>query len=354
MSGVETTKKDRVKEKDIGGKIRLKKPIFLLGCHKSGTSLLRSLLDGHRDLFVLPREAHFFPYAGYWVDYPLRRAWPRDSDKTTLIQSLKQLIDMQNTNTDPYGDAPGFGGYDVQRFVQFFENCQACTLREQFASYIRARYYALFGTYLPKSARIVEKSVENAEYAPVLRSMFPDSKFVHIVRNPYATLVSIRRSKSKGRYPYLARIVGSLYNSYYHLFKNVATLDRYLVIRYEDLVSEPRTTMQQVVEFLDISFVEDLLQPTRLGRPWHGNSVSNQSFQGISKAPLSNWKKQVHHLEVELVNRIAQPVLDKYGYERLEPARSRWRPMPGEGPRTYLKNRFLLPVYSKPTIGNVR
>ena len=44
-------------------------PIFLLGSHKSGTSLLRSLLDGHPDLDVLPREAHFFPTHGYASGY---------------------------------------------------------------------------------------------------------------------------------------------------------------------------------------------------------------------------------------------------------------------------------------------
>jgi len=39
---------------------RLKAPIFLLGSHKSETSLLRALLDGHKDLFVFPTETHLF------------------------------------------------------------------------------------------------------------------------------------------------------------------------------------------------------------------------------------------------------------------------------------------------------
>ena len=34
--------------------------VFILGQHKSGSSLLRSLLDGHPDLFVIPVETHYF------------------------------------------------------------------------------------------------------------------------------------------------------------------------------------------------------------------------------------------------------------------------------------------------------
>ena len=35
-------------------------PIFILGCTKSGTTLLRNLFDGHPDLFIIPFETHFF------------------------------------------------------------------------------------------------------------------------------------------------------------------------------------------------------------------------------------------------------------------------------------------------------
>ena len=38
----------------------MENPVFILGSHKSGTSLLRNLLDGISGFFVIPIEAHFF------------------------------------------------------------------------------------------------------------------------------------------------------------------------------------------------------------------------------------------------------------------------------------------------------
>ncbi|MGI8607235.1 MAG: sulfotransferase, partial [Gaiellaceae bacterium] len=58
----------------------LKRPVFILGAHKSGTSLLRSLLDATPGFFVLPKEPHFFAYSGRWIDYPLRRRQPRSRE----------------------------------------------------------------------------------------------------------------------------------------------------------------------------------------------------------------------------------------------------------------------------------
>lgn len=42
----------------------MEKPVFVLGSRKSGTSLLRSLLDGAEGLFVVPCETHFFQRTG--------------------------------------------------------------------------------------------------------------------------------------------------------------------------------------------------------------------------------------------------------------------------------------------------
>ena len=52
------------------------KPIFILGCTKSGTTLMRNLFDGHPDLFVIPFESHFFQNTGRGIEYSYRRTRP--------------------------------------------------------------------------------------------------------------------------------------------------------------------------------------------------------------------------------------------------------------------------------------
>ena len=61
------------------------KPIFIFGPHKSGTSLLRSLLDGHPDLFSIPIESHVFSGMGMGIRYEKKKQndsqWPAHNKK---------------------------------------------------------------------------------------------------------------------------------------------------------------------------------------------------------------------------------------------------------------------------------
>lgn len=317
-------------------------PIFILGCHKSGTSLLRSLLDGHGELVVFPREVHFFHHAGAWIDYPLRGALPVERDKAAFMASVVKRMEGARRNIDPYADSPPSIRYDLERFTSCFGAFEPKALKELYEAFAASLYCSLFGARLSNGARIVDKSVENAEYAGVLRWMFPDCSFIHIVRNPYATIVAIRRSRGRKGYPEMDKAARSLYSSYYYLFKNRMYLDRYLVVRYEDLVNNTRAVMSQVSDFLHIRFTGNLLAPTVLGTPWQGNSTSDMPFSGVSGHPLTAWKESINDFEVHLVNRIAGPVLQEYGYDQMVPQSGSRRRVKGETLLTYIKNRVLL------------
>ncbi|WP_199245679.1 sulfotransferase [[Phormidium] sp. ETS-05] len=333
-------------------KPNLTAPIFLLGCHKSGSSLLRSLLDNHPQLFAIPMEIHYFQYTGQWVDYRLRRSWPKPMNQQEKMASLYQLVEETNANEDPYADSILAGSLDVDRFRSFMVANQGdspdnlTTPRELFEIYVGALYYALTGAALPPGMRIVEKSVEHAEWAVHLRQMFPDCRFVHIVRNPYASMVAIRKSKTVGNiYPLLRNFILSLQNSYYNLYRNEGILDNYLIVKYEDLLTDTEKIMRTISDFVGIEFTEDLLTPTLMGKPWGGNSSTGKSFTKISTAPLSSWKSQVEDLEVRLVNTFLEPVLERFGYEMVTPQKSKYYLIKGESWKNYAKNRSLFWLY---------
>jgi len=317
-------------------------PIFLLGSHKSGSSLLRGLLDDHPRLFVLPTEIHFFQYTGFWVDYRLRRALPRAMDRVQKIEALTELVRKTNEHEDPYADSVTAGLYDVERFRRSLESSRFQSPRELFDAYVHALHVSLTGAKLPAAVRVVEKSVENTEHAVTLRHMFPDCSFVHIVRNPYASLVALRKSRPGPGYPSLRAGACSLQNTYYNLYRNEGVLDRYMTVRYEDLVTQNAATMERIAEFLEVEFLEVLLRPTLMGKPWGGNSTGGKGFSGVSAAPLEHWKREVNDLEIHLVNRMLAHVLDRFGYERMVPRRSAVLPVKGEKPSTWLRNRILL------------
>ena len=192
----------------------------------------------------------------------------------------------------------------------------------------------------------MEKSVEHAEFAPLINKWFPDATFIHIIRNPYATLVASRNTDWQKGYPYLASYLESLKNSYCYLFKNIKLFENYLIIRYEDLVRDPDKTMNLIARHTAIEMNEILLQPTLCGEPWGGNSSSNKKFTGVSSTPSTKWLESIYDLEIILTNKVARPIIEHFNYELLSPRhnplRQRFMPIRGENFNKYIRNRALL------------
>ena len=318
------------------------KPTFLLGAHKSGTSLLRSLFDGHSQLYTIPIEAHYFQNRKYWVDNEYRLERPARLDKAQTIDNFCAYIHRSNTAEDPYSDSVTKGLFDEERFRSYFSSIQpdlgdkACIEK-----YFEAIHFSITGTTLPDRIRVVEKSVENAEFAQELSLLFPQARFIHIVRNPYANFVSLRKYKSVNwGAPIIRRIVRTLYNSYYYLYRNQRTIEPYYVLRYEDLVTEPEKHIRSMCRFLQIPFEKALLSPTHQGNVWHGNSVRGLVFNSISASNLEKWKPEIHPMEVEYIDHLFYFLLRDYGYEPFQKKGSFWSRLAGETPKRYVANRL--------------
>jgi hypothetical protein len=318
--------------------------VFILGTHKSGSSLVRSLLDGHPALFVVPFETHFFQMGHFWVDYRLRRSRPPVIPFSEAKNEYIKLVAHYNSVTDSLADSNLVGRFDLERFRQEISGEETQEPGEFFLNYMRAIYVSLYGQELPTDLHIVEKSVENAEFALDLKQMFPGAKFIHILRNPYANLVSLRRNFGRTRYPFLGPSLASLNNSYYNLYRNLRLVEDYLLVRYEDLLSNPEQSMRSIADYLGIEFMDNLLVPTSMNRPWKGNSSRGIEFSGVSADNIDLWREEITDLEIHHINRLFTFVLEQYGYEILAPKRSRFLPNRGESLRFYILNR-LIPFY---------
>lgn len=327
----------------------MKDPVFILGAHKSGSSLLRNLLDGHPELFAVPLETHVFQAAGFWVDYRLRKSRPPLHPLEKAAEAFLEIVRHYNSpRVGPYGDSRPEGVFDVEVLNSYLER-NVASFDELVQLYFRGIFAAIHHKALPEHLRVVEKSVEHAEFALDLQQMFPRAQFLRIMRNPYANLVSLRLVAAKRRkqaFPFLGRALAGLYNSYYHLYRNRRLLpaSQYMIVRYEDLLRTPEDVMNRISEFLGIGFQDSLLEPSVMGQPWSGNSSRGRTFAGIASDNVRAWFDQITNLEIHCVNQYFSHVLDDFGYEVLRPKRSRYWPALFETPTVYLANR-LLPYY---------
>jgi len=329
----------------------MKQPVFILGSHKSGTTLLRNLINGAPDLFVVPLEAHFFQLTGFWVNYALRRSYPQTVTFEQVKESLIRHIRRSNEIASRTSDSVLVGQWNVAAVETYLIKharlpFESHDWRGFFDAYIEALHVGLDGKP-PETSRFLEKSVENAEYATLLTALYPDAKFIHIVRNPYATLVSLRRHMSLAGYPLLTAALSSLNNSYYYLYKNPHLLSDYLVVRYEELLENPEDIMRRIADHIGIPFSPQLLIPTTQDEIWSGNSSSGEAFDGISNRPISAWQEHIHPLESAFVNLLFPHVLRDFGYERWPVTGSLYRRASQESVKTYIKNRWLWQLVSR-------
>jgi len=326
-----------------------KEPVFILGCTKSGTSLIRNLFDGHPAVFAAPAESHFFQYTGSWVSYFFRRSQPKNFTYDEMKDQLVKWVDFSNRRSNAVADGFTAGKWSLEMFKEIMFSKPVNNLRELSDLYIEGMYAALHNKPYP-NLHFVEKSVENVEFASEWLQLYPNAKFIHILRNPYSNLVAIRKYMNSPRFPFSNRALVSMNSSYYFLYKNLRLINQaqYRVILYEDLLSEPEKIMKQLADFIGIDFAKTLLIPTVFGESWAGNSTSGKSFSGISKLNLERWKKDITKYEIAVVNELFPHVLKDFNFEIINPKNAKAGFLPREGIINHFMNKISYYYLPKP------
>lgn len=311
------------------------KPIFITGLHKSGTTLLRALLDGHEELSTVPFESHYFKLAGNWIDNEYQFARPKL--KSPEVSDFKNFISEINRTSSKYADNFAANKIDEKLFAENIEAGKSGM--PSLENYLQA---ILIATGQDPEKRPVEKSIENFEFAEDIFRLQPDAKMIHIVRNPHENLVSLRKFKSIGfGYPLMSRLMRTLYNHYYFLLRNLRNHpERYLMLKYEDLILKQEATMQKVANFLDIKYDESLLKPSILGEDWGGNSMSGEQFKGLKTSLSLKWQEEIHPMEVKYFQKSLPFVCEFLGYEEFQNNGSWLKPAPKENLIRYAYNRI--------------
>lgn len=352
-------------------KTMLRKPIFISGLRKSGTSMVKNLLDNHPDLFMYPpNEFHFFKFTHF---YNLGRKVKHERiEKKSFDQIIEDVCDskwfnpwkrLTNVDWDTF--------VDIEQLHKLIRSSKATSYRELFVDIANAMAAATksFDGDL-ESRRFTCKGVQQEEFLPELREWFPDLKMIYVLRNPYGQLNSAINNMRHGRkgfeeklrigvdrnsldasfkYPYLGPRLRQMRVSYYFMrkFQELCPQNFY-VLKYDDLLLDTEAAVRRLCEFLELDFHENLLEVTLCGEPIRqmGWSVKQHSDNKVSKAPLTAWQKQMSRLAVRLVTLYFQDVIEDYGFEVMASDVSRWKRMDrSEDLTCYIANRLL---FTKP------
>jgi hypothetical protein len=312
---------------------------FIAGAAKSGTTLLVSLLDSHPELLVMPQDTAYFPtvLTKYGArgrqaqfDYLTKESW------TNVLFGFQAMRGRQD-----YADFP------KEKFLETFEQVafDPANKKRDLLVLMMEAYAQVVDVPLEGVKRWVEKTPANRNYVPEIFDQFPNAKLLLTMRDPRALLsaqIALENTRKTRRF--------SVYYVVAH-WRAAAKLARRIrndempgfVVGYEDLALDPKSSMQKVCDYLEIDFIPEIvLNPTKIGRSWAGNSAAGVRFSDISTAPVTRWKNDLEEDEVGWVEWHCRDLMPEFGYEpRLSRRSLRYfmTPIRGERPKEFLKSR---------------
>ncbi|WP_374568519.1 sulfotransferase [Ideonella sp.] len=201
-------------------------PFFVLGCVRSGTTMLRDALRMHPNL-ACPEETHFFR----WGEPYGTEAMSRSLSNNAVLKKHREIDGI----TEP----------------EFAELLRQCGSRAE----LYTRYMALYlQRRKPGAKRWFDKTPQNVYGALLAASSMQRSKFVHIVRDPINVVASLRI----GRIVKVENLTGAC-NYWNEAVQIVSGLKRayparVFELRYEDFVAQPETQLKLLLDFIGEPF----------------------------------------------------------------------------------------------------
>lgn len=196
---------------------------FIVGHGRSGTTLLRSLLDSHPDV-AIPGESGFIPPLLQWRG-------PFDADQfADLLESYDRL--------SRWGVNESFLRQNLSEAAS-----PADGIRAAYKTYAQMQGATVYGDKTPTYVLKIRE----------LADAFPESQFIHMIRDGRDVAMSVIEQRWGP-----TRIAPAMMTWKQHVEAGqragLALETRYLEIRYEELIDDPEGMCRVVCAFLGLRF----------------------------------------------------------------------------------------------------
>ncbi|MBN1552036.1 sulfotransferase [bacterium] len=279
--------------------------VFIVGSGRSGTTLLRLMLDNHPNIHIADESEFLSVFYGYEkfdfsnekmryriisdIEHFYRKMFPNDTDHywKDLISEHKENIVQASSN-----------------FKTLVRNIYSFLLNDESVR--------IWGDNTPQYISIADH----------IRSWFPKAKFIHLIRDGRDVHLSMARLAWGPNYIYWS---AKYWKSIIQLGKYWQRKwpDEWLDITYEELLKDPEKTLKKITVFLKIPYDTIMLSFHKTAHQKLPPSLLKEQFQKTT-APVDpkncfKWKHQMPEEDVRLFEKIAGYELSMYGYKRILP-----------------------------------
>ncbi len=290
-----------------------KRPIFIVGEGRSGTTMLRNLLAEHKNIWAIERESYIF-VTNWPQKNPYFEKYQNDLNKLSLavIAAMKRV------------------GVKAQKALQ--EKEIAADIRSAHQAFLGSSYYknlesdfnhikvfdsvCKFFSELDHAERIIEKTPYHINYIKEILDAYPDAQIIAIYRDPRAVIASwLKKDKFKS----ILGCCHSWNNAMSKISSYTTKLDESQIqlIKFEDLISEPESSLKKLCSWLGEDFDPALLKEQKVN-----SSFDDSQSSGFILDNKARWQKSLNESQINLIDYLCHKHYSSYQLETFRPQKN--------------------------------
>jgi hypothetical protein len=306
-------------------------PVFVMGCHRSGTNLLYDMLLSAGGFAIYRASLPVFDTL-----IPRFGSLERRSNREKLLATWVRSKAFRRTGLDA-----------DQLTARVLDDCRngGDFVRIVMDAVAAAQGVPRWAAYDP----------DNVLHMDRLKPSIPNAIFLHIIRDGRDIALSLKKMGGFRPLPWdrsetKSLVATALYWEW--MVRNGREhgsrfpLD-YIEIHYEDLITNPRDVLQRVGSFLDHDLDYDRIQSAGLGRLSETNSSFREEAREQKINPLGRWKERLSHADVAAIEAAVGECLEQTGYPLSLPEAERTAGISEWGNRELYRNLLNAKVWLK-------
>lgn len=305
----------------------MKPPIFIVGLHRSGSTLWHNLISMCPGIMRLT-DPRFLSDSRH---RDFRYFLETQAGDLSIDENVDAMVEMCFAKQNLPGLDSTFWRFENIEAIHNPELKRAITSRVKQSDRSLgaiARTFIEEITRFSGCERACVKFPVDISHIRELLEWFPDAKIVHITRDPRAMAMSKTNDPSGTaikvlQHPRLAGLIRKA-TSWFVVAQYRATarvhlqfkhLANYRLFRYEDLLARPETTLRALCQFIGEEFTEDLLHPEKGRHEHQRSSLTGRQGKEFDPSAGVRWKKVIPAFDESLITFLTQQSMKTLDYD---------------------------------------
>ncbi|MFG6101599.1 sulfotransferase [Leptothoe sp. EHU-05/26/07-4] len=313
--------------------------LFIVGCPRSGTSWVTSLIAGHPDVLAVPRETHVYrlvyePFVEMptWTWKKRLQSWKgilRRYGLKSLLFGFQPadiwrgiLREHQILNRPDSHGLHGLVDYgDLRSLIKAIRSQVPETNRGlvQAEELIAAMFDRFFEQHGKPGQVVLEKTPMHIRYGEQILWRFPEARIIEVVRDGRDVCVSYNALAKQQRWAQIGT-AGAIRQwkqcvEWGELIRERPSLsNRVHTVRYEALKADPDRCLQQIFQFANLAWHEQ--QVKAIVKAADISRVQQKGDgQYVRSGLVGDWKEKLSEAEIAMCDQIAGEQLVRLGYK---------------------------------------